>query len=429
MGAVSTYNEDMKTSFRSFYSSVIHSCQVVVSFSSGSNNFINPRGDFMRVLFDMKLKSVTVNLIPFTENEFQKFSEKFPFSSSNDFKEIDYKHLTNYNPLLLTLIRREQQKEMAASIINETVKQFFANIMSSLKRTEFEWVKKSLNVSLEMLYLAANREKIPMHRFLHYTGSWVHAENITYISEKSDDFFMLGVNFPTYFKALREVLYDCKKNEKVRIHSPAIDGMHFEANICGRINDVDIVYSKKDESIATQPDVEPLKATFNIFIDHVSDTPVIGLLDGVLHHLRPFHPVLDAVAYVNIKDNPWLFLIQVSLSEYKSHRSKISDLTNKIQGIEKETNLKESKKKKETEPDCTWLEYYRQQLPENVSSQCKCMYLYISPENFVEPDTRQSLRDYDLRNSDKSVDVYFGCIMKGSGSAEFVKQVADNSRS
>ena len=146
--------------------------------------------------------------------------------------------------------------------------------MLSLEKTEFKWVKKSLNVSLEMLYFAANREKkIPENRFLDYTGSWVHAENITYISEESDDFFMLAINFPTYFWHLREVLYDCRNNQKIRIHSPAIDKMYFEANICGCINDVDIMYSMKDESIATQSDVNTLKATFTIFIDHISDTP------------------------------------------------------------------------------------------------------------------------------------------------------------
>ena len=33
---------------------------------------------------------------------------------------------------------------------------------------------------------------------------------------------------------------------------------------------------------------------------------VPGLADGILYHLRPGHPVIDAVAFVKVDDTPWL---------------------------------------------------------------------------------------------------------------------------
>lgn len=45
--------------------------------------------------------------------------------------------------------------------------------------------------------------------------------------------------------------------------------------------------------------------------------------------------MIDAVAYVNIENTPWLLLIQVSFSEYKYHRSKVDNLKDKVSGCEK----------------------------------------------------------------------------------------------
>ena len=69
----------------------------------------------MKVLNDLKISSATVDLIPFTESEFQKFIKKYTNASS---EEIDYKRLTNYNPLLLTLIKIEKKEKAAITIVN-----------------------------------------------------------------------------------------------------------------------------------------------------------------------------------------------------------------------------------------------------------------------------------------------------------------------
>ncbi len=46
-------------------------------------------------------------------------------------------------------------------------------------------VRTDLDSSLEMLYYAANRvEILPVSRFYDYSGTWVYAEDITYISER-----------------------------------------------------------------------------------------------------------------------------------------------------------------------------------------------------------------------------------------------------
>ncbi len=87
---------------------------------------------------------------------------------------------------------------------------------------------------------------------------------------------------------MREMLFDHKNEEGIKVHCATIIGMYFEAEICERIRKVDIMYSKKDLKVMT--------AAFTTHVIHSSDSPVKGLLDGVVYHWRPFHPVLDDVA-------------------------------------------------------------------------------------------------------------------------------------
>lgn len=56
------------------------------------------------------------------------------------------------------------------------------------------------------------------------------------------------------------------------------------------------------------------------------DNPLTKMSKGMLYHLRYHHPVIDAVALVEVNKQNWLFLIQLSLSPNSLHKSKASDL-------------------------------------------------------------------------------------------------------
>jgi hypothetical protein len=156
--------------------------------------------------------------------------------------------------------------------------------------------------------------------------------------------FELAINFPGIYEALMRMLKD---NRKIEVHNAIVDGYYFKEAICAGMNKLDIVYCDQEENDRVGSYI------FEFHVKQRPGTPVKKIQPNVLYHLRPNHPVIDAVAYVN----QTLVLIQVSLSKYEVHKSKAGDLQNIIQGCECDI-----------EPDLPkWLEYYRRRLPETDS--------------------------------------------------------------
>lgn len=177
-----------------------------------------------------------------------------------------------------------------------------------------------------MLVYAANGISLKIDPCMsEYKYTWVYAESITFIKSRCDTTktFVLSMNFPTCFSILRDMLYENRHVNAIKLF---IAGFRFELLICSAIPRLDVLYSKKEEAVGSQPDGKNI--VFNLE-SHISKQdsglPVTEcLIDRTLVYLRPCHPVIDAVAYVTVDSVPWLLFIQVSLSEYGDHQSKAS---------------------------------------------------------------------------------------------------------
>jgi hypothetical protein len=415
LGSINNYTkEDQKTLCR--LSNYIATVQSVVSLSRGDCNFTDSSGPFGRMLSRWMLNfDEKIHFAPFTEEEFSILRELSP--NAYPLENETYKCLTQFNPLLLSGIKKESDEDDAIHEINKQVRKQFLDITKSLKNHDYQWVRDSIPESINMLIYAANGMKIPRSDFIIYKSTWLHAENITYVCEKSADDFMLALNFPTCFKFLLEILNTFRAQENVRIHSAIIDGFYFEREICTTIKQLDVLYSQKDEAVAAQPDLKTIVFNFQACTSNqISNCPVRGLPEGVLVFLRSFHPVIDAVAYVRVDDIPWLVLIQVSLSDYKHHKSKVNNLKDEITGCEKYR----------VSTGINWLEYYRQQVPESGKEGLKCIYIYVSPEDLIESDVSVCLKPYNLRASEGCMEgVFFGLILRDSDSARFITVVKE----
>ncbi len=389
---------------------VFSDIQTVISLSSGNSTFTTKRGLFGKAVSAIFSCTKIINFFPFIEEEFEYF--KSLNRTDYPLEDEEYKKLTNYNPYLLDRVQGETQVKVAERKIFKAVRDSISEITRSLDFAE--WVILSLPLSIEMLFYAVNGITLDdySHR-MNYETSWVCAENITYIcnevEEEGKETFELALNFPTCIDLLYAILSAGKK--KHRIHNSIIDGYEFEAVICSTIKTLDVVYSKKDEGVSHQSDLQTNSFSFKYCVTQNSNSPVKSLASDVLYHLRPCHPVIDAVACVMVDDKPWLLLIQVSLSAYKGHDSKFKDLKNQIKGCER-TSLRK---------DCTWIDYYKQKVPANFKEGLQCMYIYISPKNFIEKDASSDYT-YDLRKKKKDYvnNVYFGLIMKDSVTAAFI---------
>ena len=104
---------------------------------------------------------------------------------------------------------------------------------------------------------------------------------------------------------------------------------------------------------------------------------VVSMERGVLYHLRHKHPVVDAVGILRRMDKRkyHLVFIQVSMSKYSRHHTKIEDIYDKVDCIE----LKNSS-------HTSILEFYKSMTSPPVTAR-KAFYLYISP---MEVDNKSS---------------------------------------
>lgn len=107
--------------------------------------------------------------------------------------------------------------------------------------------------------------------------SWVCDENITYISERTEDHFVLSINFPTCFWDLIRVLHQHNDKEIGRIRDDRIDGLYFEKEICENVEEINVVYSAKDEAFACQDDLQTITFTFKAHERQNPNSPILGL--------------------------------------------------------------------------------------------------------------------------------------------------------
>ena len=92
------------------------------------------------------------------------------------------------------------------------------------------------------------------------------------------------------------------------------------------------------------------------------------MMSGCLYHLRYRHPVIDGIGVFETEGTSkrWLVFIQISLSTYANHGTKISDLFRFVKCPELKT------------PETTIFEYYKGMNPK--VKQKRCVYVYASPK-------------------------------------------------
>jgi hypothetical protein len=408
LGNISEFSPSDKENFE-FAFHFLKRCQLVLSLSSGSYQFSDVSSTFSKQLKTIQRKCYVIEFSPFTMDEFKVYKEECP-----DLFPLEigvYKSITNFNPLLLNAIEKVKVDSEATSEVTSVVNSYISGILKTLFQSKFVWLKEGMS---NMLMYAMNETELNYDAYyLDYTKTWLHAEKITYIKHRDEQSnkLVLALNFPTCYGVLMSTLKNLCDRKELLLHNAIIDEYYFERAICTSIDRLDVAYSKKDKAPAEQSDLDTVVFKFKSHVSHAeTNLPVRGLLDGVLYYLRPCHPVIDAVAYIEMAESPWLVLIQVSLSDYKSHSSKLCDLKNSLTGVEKSLN---------NGPN-SWLEYYRSFIPESKREDCKCVYVYVSPKEYIGK-TVYDIEHYNLRRLESQLQgVYFGLILKDTDSANFI---------
>lgn len=116
--------------------------QVVVSLSSGSGIFTSAKGMFRKILGSTVQR---IDFIPFNEEEFQHYKELNP--GMYNLRDEVYRSLTNYNPLLLSVV-----SDKSESAAKDDVKREVRDVVDHIvEKNDFKSVEDTLPKSMEML--------------------------------------------------------------------------------------------------------------------------------------------------------------------------------------------------------------------------------------------------------------------------------------
>jgi hypothetical protein len=395
MGGVSNFSSDIQAAISNLIG-LFRYAQVIVSLSSGTGNFISANSSFRKFFNNLKISPTAVDFRPFTETEALLFMQEYKLSIDNI---EEYERLTNFNPsLLFACCDHEDVKVPVRFMVAQYVEELrVAN--------NFYWVYSSLPFCMEMLHCASNDLRVASEKQSTYMSSWLYAENITYIKSQDKSGFMLAVNFPQIYDRLMDMLWENRKN--VSIHNAIVNGYRFEKIVCNTIKLLDCMYSHQDTS-----EVQSVRCEIKFCIAMEANQPVTELVPDVLYRLRPSHPVIDAVLYV---ENPeaLLFLIQVSTSKYDKHRSKAGNLKDIITGCERNKD----------DPEYNWLDYYKR-LPKKSeeTKEITCLYLYLSPSELYRGGDNPASLMKDIGIRSRTSDIFLGLIACNTECSTFIQE-------
>ena len=336
-----------------------HMCSTVVALSSGSGRLIEFPKSCQEVL-----QKFMVSLNSYPQCHFKAFNEEealvYIKKKGLDLNTVDAKRLTNYNPWLLSTIPCEKVKlSLVDSFIVTCVLRHVKNLLDSFKKIELNnWIASELETTIFWFYKAANMIPLTEHDIDRFNHSWVHTEYICDL-DASDDSTFLTFNFPHICRLLLDELSTLRKTEAIP-SNPIINGYIFERSFFDEINKCNAL------RVYCNGAVLHLKVGCVRYMNN--NECVDNMTVGVLYYLRYKHPVIDGVLKVGGKKKR-LILLQISLSKYDKHGSKIGDLQRQIKCLEANSRNENI------------LNYYQRLA--GISNKYT-IYLYVAPDEIGE---------------------------------------------
>ena len=284
--------------------------------------------------------------------------------------------LTHYNPWLLSnLPQGNININETIGIIKLQMLKYIRNLLDSFKAIPLNnWVSSNLEETDRWLYKATNGVHLNQNDLNLFHLSWVCAECICDLQVTENKNYTVVCNFPYVHKLLLMELSTLKKSNKIP-SNPIINGFIFEADFLRGVHNLRFIETLSDGK----------KFTFDIqYLYSLGiDEKLTNMETGVLYHLRHKHPVIDAVGILKRQDKKkyHLVFIQVSMSKYSSHSSKIEDLYRMI-------GCKELK----TSSFASIFDFYMSMTAALVKMR-KAFYIYVSPFE-VGPEASNQLIGY-----------------------------------
>ena len=276
--------------------------------------------------------------------------------------------LTHYNPWLLSnLPQGNININEAIGIIKLQMLKYIRNLLDSFTRIPLtNWISSNLEETDKWLCKATNGVCLCQNDLSSFYISWVYIECICDLQVTEDNNYIVICNFP--------YVHTLKKSSTIP-SNPIINGFIFEADFLQGIHNLKFIKTLSDGK----------NFTFDVQYLHSLgiDEKLTNMETGVLYHLRHRHPVIDTVSILKRKDKKkyHLVFIQISMSKYLSHSSKIEDLYGMIE-------CKELK----TSGFASIFDFYTSMTTASVQAR-KTFFIYVSPSE-VGPKASKLLIGY-----------------------------------
>ena len=288
-----------------------NSSKIVVATTSGSGYYKNTRiwNGIINYCTPAYSKCALLN---FSEEEVKCF-KKGTKIESEPLQKI--KKVTNFNPYLLHFLSVFGAKEdsefhaFSSAYLTEYINDVIEDVKESNGLPKF--CEKQFQSFYEWGCRAATGNASAITTLPEFTESWGAKEQILYYKRDGDNFYAMS-SLPRLDLLLTEI------TNTIILELPDVAIVHgflYEQKF--------IMKMRRCEPIT----VEGLTEVRLIRIRGVRYTEIItDLTEGFLYHLKFTYPVIDAVGYLSVNETLSLVFVQVSLSPYGKHQTKLEDL-------------------------------------------------------------------------------------------------------
>lgn len=325
----------------------------------------------------------------FNDMEANKFVDKCDV----DVKRLEDEHMeVANNPYLLDLFRDTVSNDRTFQVsvrsfwykINELTRTFISMLHDEVYVTTF-------NGCLTLLECARHNVHLKPSQVEQYNRSYLKQEYLT-VLEGDKESPRIKLLFPPMYNEIVQRLKDKFEDQDAKVCAlPIVKGYVFESRF---LQNRDL--SELSISAMNEAGVLPTRFKFSSLISAFEQQsgPIRCLTDNEICHLRPQHPTIDGVCVaLDSNDDKYLLLLQVSISDYRSHDSKGIDIRNEV---DKKFEGKVCNRTK------TIAEYYKDLAGVEDN---KVIYVYISPKEVRPPDLTtfyQELKRHSTKSGSSS---------------------------
>ena len=357
---IGVFNEDEE--YIQIITNLIVRCarsKLVVAISSGQGHFYKQKSH--QDLICRVSKYEKCRILNFTKEEALFYISKLrELNGKQNIVDVEkLQTLTSFNPFLLSLYAIDESNYTSLSV--SYMHKYILSILEDMEKFSrlSYFYKNDLKAIYDWGCKAENGILCPIHTLNEFKSSSAARQNFMFYEQINKDSFLVHCALPCLQMLLSEVVHKYQETGSLP-DVPILHGFIYEHEF----------FTKLQTSMRFTVTKGSKCETYRV--DRVSDRDNdVQIVVGTLYHCKYTYPVIDGLGYLKIDaadrhvSEVTLCFIQVSLSKYAEHRTKLNDLNTHNPPEDSSKNI---------------LQYYKGLVPRGYKIK-ETVYIYVSPHN------------------------------------------------